>query len=361
MSKENNTESHELDPRIKLREPWIAGILAFLVPGAGHLYQRRFFKAGLYFVCILGIFFLGSSMGEAKAVHYRFDPPDGRKNARSIGYIAQVGVGLAALPAILQSKRYKSQEKQLTQDSPAGTLLEEFDTTFSGLISHRELGDQEVQHAKLVGKLMMGDHGSHEFEGTISFTSDEGEARELKLSGNRAREVFAGSMTLLVGPKICAMDELTPILMAVADHDVEHIPREFSAAKRTLMATIADEDLTSDLGRIYGTIPRAFTDHYQVPIEDSALQHLIRKHGKFFELALVYTWIAGLLNVLAVWDAVSGPAYGYGDEPELDQKKGDKNNDSGESESNELLASSDEQGDSLTEDQSSKVVESEEG
>ena len=31
-------------------------------------------------------------------------------------------------------------------------------------------------------------------------------------------------------------------------------------------------------------------------------------------MAMVFTWIAGLLNILAIWDAVEGPAFGYGDE-----------------------------------------------
>ncbi len=47
-------------------------------------------------------------------------------------------------------------------------------------------------------------------------------------------------------------------------------------------------------------------------------QQLHAELGKIHELALVFTWIAGLLNILAVWDAIDGPAYGYGDEPEPD-------------------------------------------
>ncbi len=74
---------------------------------------------------------------------------------------------------------------------------------------------------------------------------------------------------------------------------------------------------------IEGTIPRPFLDHFQVPLTDEALQHLNGKLGKQYELALVYTWIAGLLNLLAVWDAAAGPAYGYGDEEEEDEKNED--------------------------------------
>ena len=44
---------------------------------------------------------------------------------------------------------------------------------------------------------------------------------------------------------------------------------------------------------------------------------LDRLHGKLsqhFDIACVFTWIAGLLNLMAIWDAYEGPAYGYGDE-----------------------------------------------
>ncbi|MFN9825440.1 MAG: hypothetical protein ACK58J_14935, partial [Planctomyces sp.] len=33
-----------------------------------------------------------------------------------------------------------------------------------------------------------------------------------------------------------------------------------------------------------------------------------------YDVAAVLTWIAGLLNLMAIWDAAQGPAYGYGDE-----------------------------------------------
>jgi hypothetical protein len=38
-------------------------------------------------------------------------------------------------------------------------------------------------------------------------------------------------------------------------------------------------------------------------------------------MALVFTWVAGLLNLLAIWDAADGPAYAYGDEKPDDEKK----------------------------------------
>ena len=68
---------------------------------------------------------------------------------------------------------------------------------------------------------------------------------------------------------------------------------------------------------IEGTVPRQFWDWFQVPLEDKALEEIHGRLGRRFELAQVFTWIAGLLNLLAIWDAFEGPAYGYGDEDEL--------------------------------------------
>ena len=65
---------------------------------------------------------------------------------------------------------------------------------------------------------------------------------------------------------------------------------------------------------IVGSIPRSIIDGYGVPPDPEQLQKLTGRLGKLHELALVFTWIAGLLNILAIWDCVYGPAYGFGDE-----------------------------------------------
>ena len=51
------------------------------------------------------------------------------------------------------------------------------------------------------------------------------------------------------------------------------------------------------------------------------LQGLNGRLTKRFGMALVFTWIAGLLNILAIWDAVQGPAYGYDDEQRKQRKE----------------------------------------
>ena len=42
------------DPRVPLKNPFLAVCLGLLFPGAGHLYQGRTFKGASYAVCIVG-------------------------------------------------------------------------------------------------------------------------------------------------------------------------------------------------------------------------------------------------------------------------------------------------------------------
>jgi hypothetical protein len=93
---------------IDLRDPIIAGILAWLWPGAGHLYQRRYAKGMLFMVCILATFFFGLVLGEGKVV-YAGQFRD--KNEAYPGwsgklsrwpFAMQIGVGLPAAPAVVQ-------------------------------------------------------------------------------------------------------------------------------------------------------------------------------------------------------------------------------------------------------------------
>ena len=100
-------DSRQVDdePRsVDLRDPEVAAFLAWLVPGLGHLYQRRTAKAILYFVCILGTFLYGiylggnSRLGWGRVVYASWKPDDKR-----ISYFGQVGAGLIALPALVQA------------------------------------------------------------------------------------------------------------------------------------------------------------------------------------------------------------------------------------------------------------------
>tara|TARA_R110002072_G_scaffold302710_2_gene487642 strand:- start:163872 stop:164846 length:975 start_codon:yes stop_codon:yes gene_type:complete len=302
------------DPRIDLRNPGLAALLAFLFPGAGHAYQRRYFKAAIYSVCVLGIYFWGCSLGEAKAVHFRWDEhaEDGQSRQRTFGYLAQVGVGLPALPAVAQQLRHAAQFEAENSDRKPGEVLEEIDAEFTGRLNHVELGHPEIT-GQITGVVRVGGYGfDTEFEGTFVGQTADGNPVQFELLGTRK----SGSLQL--GDRVTGLDDVTMNELVLETQELD-----FSGERRRFFVRVVDK--TADLGMIEGTIPRPFYNHYLAPLDDESLQYLNGKLGKRYELALVYTWIAGLLNILAVWDAFQGPAYGYGDEePEPDEKSSDE-------------------------------------
>ena len=91
---------------IELKEPWIAALLAWLVPGLGHIYQGRTGKGALFFVCVFGTFLFGLFLGRGKVVYASLP---GQQPWRW-QYYCQLGVGLPAMPALLQ-RRLVSERK----------------------------------------------------------------------------------------------------------------------------------------------------------------------------------------------------------------------------------------------------------
>lgn len=88
---------------IDLRQPGLAAFWGWLLPGAGHLYQRRYAKGILFMVCILTTYFFGLAMGGGHVVYASWRPGDQRWQ-----YFCQLPVGLPALPAIVQAHRVKN-------------------------------------------------------------------------------------------------------------------------------------------------------------------------------------------------------------------------------------------------------------
>lgn len=86
--------------KLKLKDPVFAAILAWLLPGAGHLYQGRTGKGLMFMLCILGTFFFGLWLGDGRVVYASWRPNDVR-----LPYLCQVATGLPALPALIQARR----------------------------------------------------------------------------------------------------------------------------------------------------------------------------------------------------------------------------------------------------------------
>jgi TM2 domain-containing membrane protein YozV len=102
MNKPTTDRDRELID-IDLRDPVVAAVLAWLWPGAGHMYQGRYQKGTLFMVCILGAFFFGLILGDGKVVYASWSAKN--PDARRWQYILQLGVGLPAMPAIVQQQQ----------------------------------------------------------------------------------------------------------------------------------------------------------------------------------------------------------------------------------------------------------------
>ena len=85
---------------VNLQDPYWAAFLAWLWPGAGHFYQRRFAKGFLFMICVLSTFFFGLGLGHGRVVYASFKKADFRWQ-----YVCQLGVGAPAFPAIVQAMK----------------------------------------------------------------------------------------------------------------------------------------------------------------------------------------------------------------------------------------------------------------
>lgn len=261
------------DPRIPLRDPWFALVLAFVLPGLGHLYQRRYLKSAIFFVTVMGLFCWGMGTAEGKAVYYK--PIWGKmagQRKEGIGFIAQAGIGLPALPAIYQHRRYYDISNQ-----GRNAELEPLTATFTGEVSVDLEG--EVLEGPVAGELKL-EPQRNEFEevvlaGTFEGVTDDG--REVAFDVGRRTSV---------GLRI--------------DAD----PR------RGLETSVLDKD-GRDIGRLVGFVPRPFWNYLEVPLSEPIEIDINNRLGTQFELAYVLAMIAGMLNLLVAYDAFEGPAYGY--------------------------------------------------
>jgi hypothetical protein len=277
------------DPRVRLKNPWVAGVLGFLIPGAGHLYQGRLFKAVVYFFCILGLYFTGMQMADWKAVYvHRPGNAIPRGKSHMLQFLAQAGVGLPAVCALIQNKRYYSPEN-VESHSLSGPL----NSPFRGEWQPATSGDEV------------------DVEGFIELEPAEGRF------GNSVSGKFFGTD-----------EEGNNIELELGERITLEEPVNASRSRDLDVGVVETKgDSTRVIGALNGEIPRPFQDWFVVPVTTAQERKLHGNLGKFHELAMVFTWVAGLLNILAVWDALEGPAYGYGDDETSEVPPEDKHRD----------------------------------
>ncbi len=108
---DSNKPESDLPPpadglKLSLKNPGLAAFLAWLLPGLGHMYQGRWAKGVLFFVCIMGTFAYGIALGSSRVVYASMRPYD----TRYYYYICQAGVGLPAMPALIQAWRVRGEK-----------------------------------------------------------------------------------------------------------------------------------------------------------------------------------------------------------------------------------------------------------
>ncbi|WP_166831612.1 DUF6677 family protein [Thalassoroseus pseudoceratinae] len=268
------------DPRVPLKNPALAAILAYFLPGAGHLYQGRIFKAVLYAVCIWGMFLYGMQKSGWSALHtHQISGGDGHGLhwQRNWGFLTHLGIGTPATFAFLQTKRFQSESNQTSRQLD-GELVSDFKGIAYDIVPSEGLA--------VAGRIRLntrqteyGPEVSGVFSGDGLFPDGEVKPVELELQGG-----------FLIGPPYAGDDA------------------------RGLEIDILKSDSGPSSGSLNGVVPRSLFNRVGMPATEQQIERLHGLRGKGYELALVYTWIAGLLNILAVWDAFAGPAYGYGDE-----------------------------------------------
>lgn len=96
------------EQKLVLKDPALAALLAWLVPGLGHIYQGRTAKGILFFVCLMTTFAYGCYLGGSPTVGWgRVVYVAWRDDDTRLAYLCQVGIGLPALPAIVQASLAK--------------------------------------------------------------------------------------------------------------------------------------------------------------------------------------------------------------------------------------------------------------
>jgi len=115
---------------IPTKDPVIAAVLAWLLPGLGHFYQGRFAKGLLFFFCLMGTFVWGMYLGEWKTVYWSWDP----ERKPIVEGLCRLGMGIPSMPAIVHSFRDDGSELPVIgrlQATPSKAELDELNARLS--------------------------------------------------------------------------------------------------------------------------------------------------------------------------------------------------------------------------------------
>lgn len=100
---------------LALKSPVKAALLAWLVPGLGHLYQGRTAKGVLFMVSIITLFIAGMAVGGGRVAYASTLPFTPVRSYAYDGwpFLCQSGIGVVAIPGWVERSRYLSQDGPL--------------------------------------------------------------------------------------------------------------------------------------------------------------------------------------------------------------------------------------------------------
>lgn len=82
---------------LNLHNRHLAAFLAWVVPGAGHYYQQRYFKSAIFSASVFSTFFIGMVIANFSCVYAAWNGTERRWQ-----FALQSGVGFVAIPAAIQ-------------------------------------------------------------------------------------------------------------------------------------------------------------------------------------------------------------------------------------------------------------------
>jgi hypothetical protein len=155
---------------LELKDPLFAAVLAWLIPGLGHLYQGRTAKGVLFMVCVLSTFVAGLILSDGRAVYASW-----QENDKRLHYLCQIGVGLPALPALVQNYLVRHGKAPLFGGVMAPPVnIAELNDWYKTLNSYFELGTVYASIAGLLNVLAIYDA----WGGPVQLEETESEKRK---------------------------------------------------------------------------------------------------------------------------------------------------------------------------------------
>ena len=131
-------------PEIDLKNPFLAALLTFVLPGAGHIYQGRIGKGIVFCVCVLGLFIYGlvlssGDVGWGRAMYWKWTPDDHR-----FYFLGQACIGAPALPALIQSNRIQNGEAPLLHGFMAPPISSRYVVNNHGKLEYANLSAESL-------------------------------------------------------------------------------------------------------------------------------------------------------------------------------------------------------------------------